>query len=249
MKKTYQPTEAVQKNVSKALAIKSKYKIEDTSLSNLSEEILKGSVSLASVKAMYQALSDTQPKVDIRKKTASGAPQQEYLQTLELGGNAGLAWCRRILKGENILKSYKKEITDEEVNTEDKTEIDSIPIAKAVNEELKQATFVVLVPDEVDLHGDTYSSEEVRKAAHSFNQYCGKANLLHLVETNSFSFVESYIAPADMVVGETYVKKGSWLAVTQFHDDDVWEGVKSGEYTGLSIGAKAFVQNLEENDG
>ena len=44
-----------------------------------------------------------------------------------------------------------------------------VQITKAVNEELKQATFLVLAPDEVDLQGDTYSADEVRKACHNFN--------------------------------------------------------------------------------
>ena len=33
-------------------------------------------------------------------------------------------------------------------------------VAKAVNEELMQATYVVMAPDEVDLHGDTVTEEE-----------------------------------------------------------------------------------------
>ena len=31
---------------------------------------------------------------------------------------------------------------------------ETVQVVKSVNEELKQATFVVMVPDEVDLHGD-----------------------------------------------------------------------------------------------
>ena len=40
----------------------------------------------------------------------------------------------------------------------------NIPIIKQANEELKQATFLVLSSDEVDLHGDVYDANEVRKA-------------------------------------------------------------------------------------
>ena len=40
----------------------------------------------------------------------------------------------------------------------------TVPVVKSVNEELRQATYVVLVPDEVDLHGDIVSEDEVRKA-------------------------------------------------------------------------------------
>ena len=40
----------------------------------------------------------------------------------------------------------------------------NIPIFKQAKDELKQATFLVLAPDEVDLHGDIYDADEVRKA-------------------------------------------------------------------------------------
>lgn len=121
----------------------------------------------------------------------------------------------------------------------------NVPIFKQAQEELKQATFLVLSPDEVDLHGDIYDATEVRKACHNFNTYCRKANLLHLFDTEAFSVVESYIAPVDMQMGETIIKAGSWLSVLQFTDDDIWSEVKSGNYTGVSIGAKADAESLD----
>lgn len=125
----------------------------------------------------------------------------------------------------------------------------NIPIFKQAKDELKQATFLVLAPDEVDLHGDIYDADEVRKACHNFNTYCRKANLLHLFDTESFSIVESYTAPVDMQMGETIIKAGSWLSVLQFSDDDIWEEVKNGNYTGVSIGAKADAENLGGDSG
>ena len=124
----------------------------------------------------------------------------------------------------------------------------NVPIFKQAQEELKQATFLVLSPDEVDLHGDIYDATEVRKACHNFNTHCRKANLLHLFDTESFSIVESYISPVEMQMGETIIKAGSWLSVLQFNDDEIWEGVKSGEYTGVSIGGVAQAESLEEQD-
>lgn len=124
----------------------------------------------------------------------------------------------------------------------------NVPIFKQAQEELKQATFLVLSPDEVDLHGDIYDATEVRKACHNFNIHCRKANLLHLFDTDSFSIVESYISPVEMQMGETIIKAGSWLSVLQFNDDEIWEGVKSGDYTGVSIGGVAKAESLEEQD-
>jgi len=49
-------------------------------------------------------------------------------------------------------------------------------------------------------------------------------------------------------MGETIIKAGSWLSVLQFNDDEIWEGVKSGDYTGVSIGGVAQAESLEEQD-
>lgn len=121
-------------------------------------------------------------------------------------------------------------------------------VVKSYNEEKKQALFICMVPDEVDLHGDISSEEEVSKACHNFNQFCRKANLLHLVQTESFSIVESYISPVDFNIDDKEVKKGTWLVNIQVHDDDLWELIKSGEINGVSIGAMAKVTDLGETD-
>ena len=124
----------------------------------------------------------------------------------------------------------------------------NIQIAKATNEKLKQATFVVLVPDETDLHGDIISEEEVRKACFNFNKFCGQANLFHLAKTDTFEFCESYIAPVDIQLGDTLVKKGTWLATIQSLDDSLWELIEAGEINGLSIGALASVESLDNEE-
>lgn len=132
---------------------------------------------------------------------------------------------------------------DEADSQEDMVQMSAYFIEKSANDELRQGTYVVLEPDEEDLHGDTYSEEEVRKACHNFNTSLEKARLDHQVETEEMSFVESYIAPADIKIGEEMVKKGTWMAVVQY-SPELWQDVKSGKYTGLSIGAYADVENL-----
>jgi DNA adenine methylase len=119
-------------------------------------------------------------------------------------------------------------------------------VNKSVNEELKQATFIVLVPDEVDLQGDTYDEDEVRKACYSFNKFSRQANLFHVTKTTTFDFAESYLAPVDFTIGDFEVKKGTWLATIQVNSDELWELIKSGDISGLSIGAMASGINLED---
>ena len=117
-------------------------------------------------------------------------------------------------------------------------------LEKSANQELRQATYIVLEPETEDAHGDVYSSEEIRKACHNFNSSLETAYLDHRVETTEMTFAESYIAPVDMQIGEEMVKKGSWLAVVQY-EPELWEEVKAGKYTGLSIGAYANVEEIE----
>jgi len=125
---------------------------------------------------------------------------------------------------------------------------DGISVSKAFDEELKQATFLVLSPDETDLQGDTYNSVEVTKACHSFNEHCRKANLFHMADTEDAFIAESYIAPSEFYLGETLVSKGSWLQVWQVVDDDIWSLIKSGDINGVSISCPANYEDLTNDD-
>ena len=119
-----------------------------------------------------------------------------------------------------------------------------IQIAKSQDEELKQGLYVVLEPDTVDYHGDTISPQEVRKACHNFNSNHAKANLFHLVNTDSFSVVESYITPVDMELNTQIIKAGTWMVNLQF-TDALWDDVKAGKFSGVSIGAMGVGEDIE----
>lgn len=124
----------------------------------------------------------------------------------------------------------------------------TLSVIKSTNEELKQVTYVCMVPNSVDLQGDYTSESEVRKAMESFNKSQQRANLFHYVMTDTFHVVESYLAPVDFTLGEHEVKKGTWLMTLQIKNDELWELIKSGEVNGISIGAKAQIEELEEQD-
>ena len=96
-----------------------------------------------------------------------------------------------------------------------------VKIEKATNEMERKALFVVLAPDEVDAHGDTYSAKEIEKAMQSFNKHCMKANLFHLVETQEVEIVQSYTTPVDMYIGDKLVTKGSWVQEFYFPETEV----------------------------
>ena len=254
MQKTFTPTLAVTNNMQRGIALKNKYNTR-TSTGYLTtveqvkkaEKIVEEGFTLDNVKEIYNKLTFLEKSVDFRRRLDDKGPTEDIIKYYAFGGSSGLAWARTVLKDENILKSYTKPITSEELNKDGDDKVyGKIQVAKAVNEELKQATFVVMVPDEADAHGDITSVDEVRKACHNFNKYSMQANLFHLAKTDTFEFAESYLAPVDMAIGDKLVSKGTWLCTVQSLDDGLWELIKSGEVCGVSIGALASVEQIEE---
>ena len=126
----------------------------------------------------------------------------------------------------------------------------TVEVTKALDEEDRKALFVVLEPDVVDLHGDTYTAVEVEKACDNYNEHCRVANIFHQIETQEATVVQSFISPADFTTDTgVEIKKGTWLQWWHFPETEVgealWQGVKSGEINGVSIGAMATAEELE----
>ncbi len=255
--KSFAPTEAMRNNARRGLALREKWGRGGLSAEQANNEgvgsgvarardIINGNLSLDTVKRMYAFFSRHEKNYAPKKKEADGGPTAGTIAWLLWGGSAGLAFARRVLKQEEILKSYIKDITDDEVNTEDNLPNVKLPITKSVDEELKQVTYVAMIPDHTDLHGDYTSENEVRKAKESFNKSMMRANLFHLVMTDTFDVIESYLAPCDMVLNDQFVKKSTWLMTLQVHDDSLWQMIKDDEITGISIGALASVEDTTE---
>lgn len=122
-------------------------------------------------------------------------------------------------------------------------------IEKATNEIERKALFVVLAPDEVDAHGDTYSAKEIEKGMQNFNRHCMKANLFHMVETQEVEIVQSYTTPVDMYIGERLIKKGTWLQEFYFPETEIgeklWQAVLNDQITGVSVGCSATAEEIE----
>lgn len=109
-----------------------------------------------------------------------------------------------------------------------------IPIAK-VDEEKRLVSGVVLEPDTVDAQGDIISAEEIEKTAHNFMLKSRTIGKGHKNKADAAP-VESHITSQDVKIGKQSVRKGAWVLTVKLNDDSIWEGVKSGEYTGFSIG-------------
>lgn len=248
--KTYTPTEAVLDNIQRAIALKAKY--NRTSIAsartqvaiNKSNTAVEQGFTLEQVKQMYNTLSKLEG-VDLRKRLHDSGPSEEAINWYAAGGSAGLAWSRLILKQEQILKTYSKEILKQETEQTDDSTEGKIPVVKSVDKLLKQVTYVAMKPG-VDLHGDLVDLDDIRIAKESFNKSAQRANLFHMLMTDSFEVAESYLAPCDMVLNGNFVQKGEWLMTLQILDDGLWEMIQKDEIVGISIGAMAKVEKLEE---
>lgn len=126
-------------------------------------------------------------------------------------------------------------------------------ITKALDNEKRLATFIVLEPQDddgmtTDLHGDYYDEETILDACTEFNKSLNtrKGKLLHMVETEGYLFIESYIAPSDMIVGSTIIKKGTWLMTILAVADWIWQGIKDGTFDGLSVECLGTVEEIDD---
>ena len=93
---------------------------------------------------------------------------------------------------------------------------------------------VVYEPDSVDAHGDMMIGEEIEKTAHEFMIHYRNIDSEHNLIAGAGQVVESYIAPADMEIGKSAVKKGSWILVTKA-TDEIWQDYVNGDITGYSM--------------
>jgi hypothetical protein len=258
----YNPTTAVTNNMQRGIALKNKYSSREnqayqTTVQQVqkAQDILDKGFDLGAIKEIYNKLSALEKSVDFRRRLSDKGPTEDIIKFYSFGGSAGLAWARSILKQEGILKSYNKPITDAELNKDGDDKVyGGMKIAKALNEEMRLATFVVLEPQDddgltTDLHGDTYTADMIEKSCINFNRFCQKANLLHMVDTEGYSFVESYVTRGDVVIGEKLVKAGSWIATIYVEDnpvhDWIWQGIKDGAFNGLSVQCMATTEALD----
>ena len=114
----------------------------------------------------------------------------------------------------------------------------------------------VLVPGEPDHQGDIVSHEEVEKAAHTFladiRERDDDTDLMHRIDVKKedVAIAESWVAPVDMQIGEHKVTKGTWLMGLTIKSETIWNMVKDGILTGLSIfgvGKRTQIEQAEQS--
>lgn len=109
------------------------------------------------------------------------------------------------------------------------------------NDTHKTISFCILTPNIEDRNGDIISADEIIKTAHDFGINMSEKflNIDHKdnmhIDKKEYMYVESFIAPNDIIVWKNIVGKGSWYVAIKFLNDKLYEMVKSGEFTGVSM--------------
>lgn len=148
------------------------------------------------------------------------------------------------LHPQETLKALVSFVVDGEpvdLEPEPETVTRKVKLAKgALDADQRFVLGVVLEPNTVDAQEDEYNADEVRKAAWGYMVSFRNVGLMHKGLVNQkVELVESYIAPTDFTVGGSTIKAGTWLMGLHVNDDAIWEDVKKGALTGLSIGGFA----------
>lgn len=128
----------------------------------------------------------------------------------------------------------------------------SIPVIKQFQEEEMVAIEWLYPVEEEDLHGERMDLEEVRNMVASLNKANEEGrlapNIGHVVNTDGWYLEKAWVNETDCMIGDTFVPEGWPLAKTRFTNKELWEARKSGQLTGLSIGARGRreVENVED---
>jgi len=105
-----------------------------------------------------------------------------------------------------------------------------------VEEEKRLVTGVVIEPETEDTYGDIISAEEIEKAMIRFMEGSPQIRVEHDPDYKpKVAIIENWIEREGRIMGEQFVKAGSWLMTTKVYDNSVWEMIKSGKLNGLSF--------------
>jgi len=100
---------------------------------------------------------------------------------------------------------------------------------------------VVMEPMKNDSDGNFSLPEDIESAAHLFLKEFRMIDTEHPREDIAATPVERWITTEDTELGGNPVAKGTWVMGVHIEDKDAWDKVKSGEYTGFSIDARAYI--------
>jgi len=105
-----------------------------------------------------------------------------------------------------------------------------------VEEEQRLVTGIVIEPEVEDTYGDVISIEEIEKAMIRFMEGNPQIRVEHDPDYKpKVVIIENWIEREGRMIGEQFIKIGTWLMTTKVFDNDVWDMIKSGKLNGYSF--------------
>lgn len=105
-----------------------------------------------------------------------------------------------------------------------------------VEEEKRLVTGIVAEPEVEDTYGDVISEEEIEKAMVKFMEQGPEIRVEH--DSNfkpKVAIIENWIEREGRMIGEQFIKAGTWLMTTKVLDNEVWDMIKDGRLNGYSF--------------
>lgn len=169
-----------------------------------------------------------------------GEDDAGYIAWLLWGSNSGRSWANNILRQKGLLDKEDNMSVIDVHDTDFRSQVDILEKSE-LNDGPLYVYGAVLVPDKFDRQGDIVDEDTIRKSARNYMMKAQNAGLQHkwLLSKEGIQLTQSFLAPADMKIGEKDIPKGSWVVEFQVTDDTLKKSIASGEYRAFSIGGRA----------
>jgi len=187
-------------------------------------QLAKGeAISMDTVKRMYSFLS---------RHKGGGADKGEYgdgcgkLMYDAWGGDAALSWSQRIVEKADVSSHAFKVQNEEKRIVSGPIMVANLPIYR-FNEEMGDH-YIVFRPETIEAIVQRFARENRN----------GQANIMHDgVQVDGVFLFESFIIDdrKPTPAGFDKLPNGSWFGSFKVENDEVWQRVKSGEFTGFSV--------------
>ena len=144
----------------------------------------------------------------------------------------------------DFISLVKRPATGKSLTLKNGTHEASLFEIKKMDDDRQVAYGIVYAPDEVDSQGDMATSDTIRSAAYGFMKKGRNQNIdtEHNFETTHAYVAESWLVRKDdpLFADEP---EGAWAVGIQITSPDLWQKLKAGDYTGLSLAGTAARKN------
>lgn len=132
---------------------------------------------------------------------------------------------------------------------ESSIELDKVCQIRKVDDEKRMVYSVVYPANEIDAHGEFATASDVEKACHNFmrKSKTGNVDTQHNLVTDQDCFVaENWIIRKGDELFPEETDLDGWASGIKVENDEIWQKIKKGEITGVSMWG--FAEKVEEDE-